>query len=240
MLKKYIKINYAYILCVFLNACASRTAPPAPIINVTANGNNSVSADTGIVVNKKKINTTSPADEMVNSLNAKPDVSIQTNYAKSDEMQQSNNSDNNISTKLVPHKTNLSNKDSGTNNKENNELIKWIMPTIGEVINEFSLKTRGIDLKGSVGQPIYAVADGKVLYSGHQVSSYGNLIIIKHSNNYLSAYAQNKTNLVNKGDTVKRGTIIANMGSDVNSKHGILHFEIRQFGKPIDPMLLIK
>jgi lipoprotein NlpD len=84
-------------------------------------------------------------------------------------------------------------------------------------------------IKGSTGQAIYAAHDGKVVYSGNGLKGYGNLIIIKHDNGYLTAYALNQNNLVKMGQQVKVGEKIAEMGK------GGLHFELRKDGKPINP-----
>ncbi len=122
--------------------------------------------------------------------------------------------------------------------KNSTRPIIWVWPTSGIPLNRFSFKDinkRGIDIASKVRQPIVAVADGKVVYSGNGLEGYKNLIIIKHNETYLSAYAQNKNLLVKEGDTVKKGNIIAQMG--VDKTHGfLLHFQIRKNGKPVDPM----
>ncbi len=115
---------------------------------------------------------------------------------------------------------------------------QWIIPTSGAVTHKFTPASKGIDYTGKIGQSINAINDGKVLYSGNGLKGYGNLIIIKHDALYLSAYAHNQANLVKVGDMVKRGQKIATMGTD-NGKAD-LHLEIRQNGKPIDPLTLIK
>ena len=115
--------------------------------------------------------------------------------------------------------------------------IKWIWPTKGLPLNTFhasKLDRRGIDIAGKEGQPIHAVASGKVVYSGNGLAGYGNLIIIKHSDTYLSAYAYCQERLVNEGNLVKSGKLIARMGRKDNTAK--LHFEIRRNGKPVDPM----
>lgn len=114
----------------------------------------------------------------------------------------------------------------------------WIAPTAGKT-DGYKASSKGMDFYGNVGQPIYAVNDGKVVYSGNGLKGYGNLIIIKHDSTYLTAYAQNKTNLVKEGASVKRGQKIAEMGMDDNNK-AVLHFELRKNGKPINPLTLIK
>lgn len=122
-----------------------------------------------------------------------------------------------------------------------NQAIRWRWPSKGDVINRFSIKAldrHGIDIAGEIGQPVYAVADGKVVYSGTGISGYGNLIIVKHDNTYLSAYAHNSSRLVNEGVQVKRGAKIAGMGRGKNNKP-MLHFQIRKKGKPVDPLLYL-
>ena len=115
--------------------------------------------------------------------------------------------------------------------------IKWIWPTQGKPLNTFlasKLDRRGIDIAGKFGQPVRAVADGKVVYSGNGLVGYGNLIIIKHSDTYLSAYAYCQERLVQEGTSVKSGKVVAKMGRRDNTAK--LHFEIRRNGKPVDPM----
>ena len=117
---------------------------------------------------------------------------------------------------------------------------EWIQPLAGASVNRpFSERSKGIDYTGRLGQDVYAVNNGKVVYSGNGLKGYGNLVIIKHDKNYLSAYANNQANLVKDGDSVTRGQKIATMGKDAAGKP-LLHFEIRQNGKPIDPTNLIK
>ena len=115
---------------------------------------------------------------------------------------------------------------------------RWLWPAKGKLLNTFSinqLDRRGIDIAGKLGQPVRATAAGKVVYSGNGLVGYGNLIIIKHNETYLSAYAYCKKRLVSEGTVVKAGTIIAKMGQH-NNKSARLHFEIRKNGKPVDPI----
>ncbi|WP_331828380.1 peptidoglycan DD-metalloendopeptidase family protein [Candidatus Blochmannia sp. SNP] len=118
----------------------------------------------------------------------------------------------------------------------------WYWPTNGIVINTFSNSeggNKGIDISGILGQPILATANGKVIYVGNTLKGYGNLIIIKHDNNYLSAYAHNDTILVTEQQKVKMGDKIATMGySGTNEVK--LHFEIRYKGKSVDPLYYLK
>lgn len=113
----------------------------------------------------------------------------------------------------------------------------WLWPTDGKPLNTFlasQLNRRGIDISGQAGQPVRAVADGRVVYSGNGLAGYGNLIIIKHSDTYLSAYAYCQERLVQEGATVKAGKPVAKMG--LHDNQAKLHFEIRRNGKPVDPM----
>jgi lipoprotein NlpD len=112
--------------------------------------------------------------------------------------------------------------------------IRLSWPAKGKVTEEFSEKTKGIDIAGKLGEPITAASDGKVVYAGNSLRGYGNLVIIKHDNTYLTAYAHNRTLSVKEGDTVKKGQKIAEMGdTDTNSVK--LHFELRVNGKPVNP-----
>ncbi|MGO8754085.1 MAG: peptidoglycan DD-metalloendopeptidase family protein [Gallionellaceae bacterium] len=116
------------------------------------------------------------------------------------------------------------------------DAIEWGMPTSGKIIAEYSESEnrKGIDVAGKIGQPILASAAGKVVYSGSGLRGYGKLIIIKHNQTYLSAYAHNDRILVKEGQTVTKGQKIAEMGNS-DADHVELHFEIRKLGKPVDP-----
>lgn len=94
---------------------------------------------------------------------------------------------------------------------------------------------QGINIAGTAGQSVVAAADGVVVYSGAGLVGYGELIIIKHSNEWLSAYAHNKRRLVTEGASVKAGQVIAEMGR-TGAVRDMLHFEIRRNGKPVDPL----
>ncbi|MFZ6802049.1 peptidoglycan DD-metalloendopeptidase family protein [Undibacterium sp. Di24W] len=119
------------------------------------------------------------------------------------------------------------------------EVIDWIWPADAKLTATFDdQKNKGVDLSGKLGQDVVAVAAGKVIYEGGAMRGYGNMLIIKHANNYLSAYAHNKVNLVKEGQSVNKGQKIAEMGNS-DSDVVKLHFEIRQAGKPIDPMKLL-
>ncbi len=116
------------------------------------------------------------------------------------------------------------------------DALEWSMPAKGKTIGEFSesANRKGIDIAGKLGQPIFASAPGKVVYSGSGLRGYGKLIIIKHNKTYLSAYAHNDQVLVKEGQTITRGQKIAEMGN-TDADQVKLHFEVRRFGKPVDP-----
>lgn len=117
-------------------------------------------------------------------------------------------------------------------------ISSWRWPTDGKVIENFSGAeggNKGIDIAGSKGQAIVATADGRVVYAGNALRGYGNLIIIKHNDDYLSAYAHNDTMLVREQQEVKAGQKIATMGSTGTSSTR-LHFEIRYKGKSVNPL----
>lgn len=114
----------------------------------------------------------------------------------------------------------------------------WRWPTQGQVIGRYvsgDQTQQGINIAGSAGQPVLAAADGIVVYSGAGLVGYGELIIIKHSDEWLSAYAHNRRRLVAEGSRVKSGDFIAEMGK-TGAIREMLHFEIRRNGKPVDPL----
>ena len=110
----------------------------------------------------------------------------------------------------------------------------WSWPTKGKVINRFSVNNKGIDIEGRYGQPIKATARGKVVYAGDGIRGYGNLLIIKHNSEYLTAYAHNNALLVREGDWVETNQKIAQMGKTIAGRP-LLHFEMCRAGKPINP-----
>ncbi len=116
------------------------------------------------------------------------------------------------------------------------DALQWTLPTNGKIIAQFSeaANRKGIDIAGKLGQPIFASAPGKVVYSGSGLRGYGKLIIIKHNKTYLSAYAHNDKILVKEGQSIKRGEKIAEMGN-TDAEQIKLHFEVRRLGKPVDP-----
>ncbi len=118
---------------------------------------------------------------------------------------------------------------------------QWLWPTNGRVITLFSANDplrKGIDLEGKQGDPVKAAGSGSVVYAGSGLAGYGELLIIKHDDQFLSAYGHNSKLLVAEGDTVKKGQVIAHVGSTGADKTK-LHFEIRKAGKPVDPLLYL-
>ncbi len=130
-----------------------------------------------------------------------------------------------------PQQTHKTQKSSYASN------IKWLWPVRGKIVHRFGVKRgkKGIGISGKRGQRIVAAAAGRVVYSGSGLRGYGQLIIIKHNDTYLSAYANNKKIWVKEQQKVKLGQHIADMGSN-GAKNPMLHFEIRKNGKPVNPV----
>ena len=113
--------------------------------------------------------------------------------------------------------------------------IGWIWPTSGPVLTGFDeVKNKGLDIGGRAGDPVLAAADGRVVYVGEGLRGYGKLIILKHNNTYLTAYAHNQSMLIKEDQSVQKGQKIAEMGSS-DADRVKLHFEVRRQGKPVDP-----
>ena len=113
--------------------------------------------------------------------------------------------------------------------------VAWIWPAQGQVLAGFDeAKNKGLDIAGKAGDTVVASADGRVVYAGAGLRGYGNLIILKHNNTFLTAYAHNQTLLVKEDQSVRKGQKIAEMGNS-DADRVKLHFEIRRQGKPVDP-----
>lgn len=122
---------------------------------------------------------------------------------------------------------------STSNNAEDGLTFAW--PHSGQILAGFDeAKNKGLDFAGKAGDPVLAAADGKVVYAGSGLRGYGNLVILKHNNTYLTAYAHNQSLLVKEDQAVVKGQRIAEMGSS-DADRVKLHFEIRKQGKPVDP-----
>ncbi|KQW50765.1 MULTISPECIES: peptidoglycan DD-metalloendopeptidase family protein [unclassified Roseateles] len=117
--------------------------------------------------------------------------------------------------------------------------LAWAWPVSQPVSAGFDeQRNKGLDFAGKPGDPVFAVADGRVVYAGSGLRGYGNLVIIKHNNTYLTAYAHNRAMLVEQDQVVRKGQRIAEMGS-TESDTVKLHFEVRKLGKPVDPSKLL-
>jgi lipoprotein NlpD len=142
-----------------------------------------------------------------------------------------------------PPQNTASLKSSQQQGKSNKHIkLKWIWPTKGRVVQTFSgsdQNRKGIRISGDLGQPVAAAEAGKVVYAGGGLVGYGNLIIIKHDQEFLSAYGYNSKLLVKEGDKLAKGDIVAHMGTANRGGQPMLHFEVRKQGKPINPLPLL-
>jgi lipoprotein NlpD len=117
--------------------------------------------------------------------------------------------------------------------------IRLVWPANGPVIDPFDeTRNKGVGIGGRAGEPVLAAADGRVVYAGAGLRGYGNLIILKHNNTFLTAYAHNQALLVREDQTVRQGQRIAEMGSS-DADRVKLHFEVRRQGRPVDPMAFL-
>ncbi len=144
------------------------------------------------------------------------------------------------STVPVPVKTTAPAKTGTTKNASttNNTNVNWIWPAEGRVVQSFSgaaVGKKGIHIAGNVGDTVKAAASGQVVYSGNSLVGYGNLVIIRHNDIFLTAYAHNYRVLVKEGEQVTQGQKIAEIGASGTDSNK-LHFEIRREGKPVDPL----
>ena len=130
--------------------------------------------------------------------------------------------------------------DNGTDRDEGLVTsLGWVWPANGQITEQFSdSNSKGISIAGASGEAIFAVSDGKVVYSGNGLRGYGNLIIIKHPDEFITAYAHNKSIFVKEGETVNKGQKIAEMGMSETDSPKLL-FEVRRGGKPLDPLLYL-
>ena len=124
----------------------------------------------------------------------------------------------------------------------NAPITRWIMPARGRIVKGFSALSwgnKGINVSGIYGESVVASAPGEVVYAGAGIRGYGNLIILKHNDSFLSAYAYNKVNLVKEGAWVRQGQPIATMGK-TDAGNVLLHFEIRRNGQAVNPLVYLK
>jgi lipoprotein NlpD len=123
--------------------------------------------------------------------------------------------------------------------RDGDDDVNWQWPAAGSLLSSFEEgKAKGLTIGGKVGDPVLAAAEGRVVYAGSGLRGYGNLVILKHNNTYLTAYAHNHTLAVKEDQNVRRGQKIAEMGA-TDADRVQLHFEIRRQGKPIDPAKLL-
>ena len=123
--------------------------------------------------------------------------------------------------------------------REGDDDVSWAWPATSAVTTPFDdARTKGLVFAGKAGDAVLAAADGRVVYAGSGLRGYGNLVIVKHNNTYLTAYAHNQTLLVKEDQVVRRGQKIAEMGAS-DAERVQLHFELRKLGKPIDPARLL-
>jgi lipoprotein NlpD len=123
---------------------------------------------------------------------------------------------------------------SGTDRED----VDWMWPVKGRVLAGFTEASKGIDIAGKKGAPVVAAASGRVVYAGAGLRGYGKLVIIKHNNTWLSAYAHNDNLVVREQQDVRKGQKIAEMGSS-DADQVKLHFEVRRVGKPVDPQKIL-
>ena len=129
--------------------------------------------------------------------------------------------------------------DSSPATRDAADELQWIWPAAGVVVAGFDEgRNKGLTISGKAGDPVVAAGDGRVVYAGSSLRGYGNLVIVKHNEMYLTAYAHNQALLVKDDQIVRRGQKIAEMGSS-DAERVQLHFEIRRQGKPIDPAKLL-
>ena len=157
--------------------------------------------------------------------NKKTNFTSSTKITNNQQNNSSNNANNKKSTAKKPAPKSLQTRSS----------VVWKWPVKSRKYNRFTNENKGIDIPGVKGQDVFSAASGKVVYAGNGIIGYGNLIIIKHSQKYLSAYAHNSVILVKEGELIKVGGKIAEIGNSGTIKN-ILHFEIRKDGKPVDPL----
>lgn len=161
-----------------------------------------------------------------------PEFDTRNTVAARDDSQNDNQTNRNVTSSRQYGKSSVNTGVKST------KKISWQWPVSGKVVDDPSAARTGrigINILGNINQPVFAAAGGEVVYSGNGLRGYGNLVIIKHDDVYLSAYAHNNRLLVKEGESINKGQKIATMGNSGTDKV-MLHFEIRRDGKPIDPL----
>ena len=179
-------------------------------------------------------------------------ITLQTSLQSSENNSPAKKKNTQTNSKSKNHKKTFANKNSGEYGKTQQDqkdktknikdpfpskVRKWRYPSDGKIIATYSTKelgNNGLDFGGKIGDPIIAAADGKVVYAGSALRGYGNLVIVKHNDDYLSAYAHNQSIKVKEKDWVKAGQVIAEMGN-TGTDRVKLHFEIRHRGRSVNP-----
>lgn len=222
------KIIVAGLALFTLAACSVTRTTPAPVVNATSpKSTPSTSSSTNTTSTASTNNTTSSGTTINKVDNDEDGPVVNTTPAQTTQKPSA-------AKKKAASATIASVAPAAAATSATLGSIQWLTPTQGKIVSPYSVATKGVDIEGREGQAIVAAAAGKVAYSGSGLKGYGNLIIIKHADNYLTAYSHNKVNLVKEGDIIKRGQKIAELGK-TDSDRPILHFEIRKNGKPINP-----
>ncbi len=212
-------------LVMALGACAVTRETPAPVVNVTA---------------PKSLNptpATPPAAAATTTTSAPPAKTTVSKISDDDDGVVVQNSSKNSASSVSKASSAKAVVKSGSGAVISG--VDWLRPTNGQITQAYTAALKGIDVSAPEGQAILAANDGKVVYSGNGLKGYGNLIIIKHQDNFLTAYSHNKVNLVKEGSSVKRGQKIAEVGK-TDSEKPLLHFELRKSGKPINPTAIFE
>lgn len=225
----------------FLGACATTRTTPAPIVNGTNPQPNAPVAATP----PASSGATKAAPAAVDSSSSVGDTSSSTTVSKVTDDEDGTVVSN--STTPPPAKAAAAKPATAAVVAETATAgtavalggINWATPTSGKIVQPYTVASKGVDVLGKEGQSVVAAYDGTVAYSGNGLKGYGNLVIIKHNNGYLTAYSHNKLNVVKEGDKVKRGQKIAELGK-TESDRPLLHFELRKNGKPMDPTPIFK
>ncbi|MBX9866838.1 MAG: peptidoglycan DD-metalloendopeptidase family protein [Burkholderiales bacterium] len=217
------------ILTLFtLAACSVTRATPAPVVNGTSPKAVTPTTVSSPVTNTATTGSATPAGTTINKVNDDEDGTVVNTTTTATSTKPPVAKKKTASAVAVAAPAAVASSSANLGN------IQWLTPTQGKIVLPYSVAAKGVDIEGREGQAIVAAAAGKVAYSGSGLKGYGNLIIIKHADNYLTAYSHNKVNLVKEGDSVKRGQKIAELGK-TDSDRPLLHFEIRKSGKPINP-----
>ena len=195
--------------------------------------NNAIGTD-NLIYKGQVLQIKSSAKKAVPKVNSSTSVSVKGNANKSkNTLKNKALSKKSTTIKSTTNKSQKNTKPAGSSSVVAN--IHWRWPAKGRLLKIFSKENKGVDIDGNTGESVFAAASGKVVYAGNGILGYGNLIIIKHSPQYLSAYAHNSVILVKENQTIKGGKKIAEIGSSGTIKT-ILHFEIRRDGQPVNPL----